>query len=196
MHCEIHLTKEDLIAKDACSKGIELFDEMFPDGMHGIWDQTAQLLLIASPLRQYFGWACYWGLLPRYDLRYADLSSANLRSADLSSANLRSADLSYADLRSANLCYANLRYADLSSANLSYADLSSANLSSADLSSANLSYADLSYANLCSADLSYARNIELADLTGAYRIIDDAVIQGWTVVNGRLQRATVEAVKS
>jgi len=156
MHCEIHLTKEDLIAKDACSKGIELFDEMFPDGMHGIWDQTAQLLLIASPLRQYFGWACYWGLLPRYDLRYADLSSANL----------------------------------------SYADLSSANLSSADLSSANLSYADLSYANLCSADLSYARNIELADLTGAYRFIDDAVIQGWTVVNGRLQRATVEAVKS
>ena len=141
MHCEIHLTKEDLIAKDACSKGIELFDEMFPDGMHGIWDQTAQLLLIASPLRQYFGWACYWGLLPRYDLSYADL-----------------------------------RYADLSSA--------------------NLSYADLSYANLCSADLCSARNIELADLTGAYRFIDDAVIQGWTVVNGRLQRATVEAVKS
>ena len=161
MHCEIHLTKEDLIAKDACSKGIELFDEMFPDGMHGIWDQTAQLLLIASPLRQYFGWACYWGLLPRYDLRYADLSSANLSSANLSSANL---------------CYANLRYADLSSA--------------------NLSYADLSYANLCSADLCSARNIELADLTGAYRFIDDAVIQGWTVVNGRLQRATVEAVKS
>ena len=58
-----------------------------------------------------------------YDLRGADLRSANLRGADLRGANLMGADLSDADLMGANLMVADLSDADLRSANLSDADL-------------------------------------------------------------------------
>ena len=102
-----------------------------------------------------------------YDLRGADLRSANLRGADLRGANLMGADLSDADLRSANL-----RSADLRSANLMGADLRSANLRGADLRSANLRGADLRSANLRGANLRGA-DLSDADLMGANLMVAD-----------------------
>ena len=104
----------------------------------------------------------HWSKLPkleqlmykeRFNLRFANLSSADLSSANLRSANLSSANLSSADLSSANLRFANLSSADLSSANLRFADLSSADLSFANLRFANLSSANLRFADLSSAKL-------------------------------------------
>ena len=77
----------------------------------------------------------------------------------------------------------NLYGADLSGANLYGANLYGADLSGADLSGADLSGADLYGANLSGADLSGA------DLYGAYRRTSDRDITGWTVRDGRLERA-------
>ena len=57
------------------------------------------------------------------------------------------------------------------------------NLYGADLRSANLSGADLRSANLRSA------NLRSANLRGAYRHTSDRDITGWTVRDGRLERA-------
>ena len=72
-----------------------------------------------------------------------------------------------------NLCGADLSGADLCGANLRGANLRGANLRGADLSGADLSGADLSGANLY----------------GAHRRTDERGITGWTVRDGRLERA-------
>ncbi len=203
MGCTISITVDDLKKLDACPNGVTIFAKQFPDGMVGTWDRTAQLLLMASPLRPYFGWACDVGLLPRFNLRGSNLRGSNLRGSNLSGSNLRGSNLSGSDLRGSNLSYSDLSGSDLSGSdlrgsNLSYSDLSYSDLSGSNLSYSDLSYSDLSGSNLRGSNLSYSNlsgsfNISLADLTNAYRFIDDAVIQGWTVVDGRLQRAEVTA---
>ena len=128
------------------------------------------------------------------NLSDADLYGANLSGADLSGANLSGADLSGADLSGANLSGANLSGANLSGANLYGANLSGANLYGANLYGADLSGANLYGANLYGADLSGAdlsgADLSGADLYGAYRRTSDRDITGWTVRDGRLERAS------
>ena len=59
-----------------------------------------------------------------------------------------------------------------------------ADLCGANLREANLREADLRGADLCGA------NLRGADLCGADRSGDDAVIAGWRVVDGRMERAS------
>ena len=95
--------------------------------------------------------------------------------ADLSGTDLTGANLSGADLREANLHGANLRWANLREAYPYGANLSGAHLSGADLRWANLREANLREANLYGADLSGA------DVGNSTIILD-----GWSVVDGRV----------
>ena len=111
---------------------------------------------------------------PGADLRGADLSGASLRGADLSGASLYGASLRGASLYGASLRGASLRGADLSGASLYGADLRGAYLSGA---------------NLYGADL-YGADLAGTDLSGAWRFHDDPPVTGWTVRDGRMERAT------
>ena len=78
---------------------------------------------------------------------------------------------------------------NLSGANLSGAEISGATLYGANLSGANLSGANLRGANLYGANLRGA-NLRGANLYGADRSTDDHAITGWSVRDGRLERAS------
>ena len=112
--------------------------------------------------------------LQRYNLRWANLNSADLNHANLRWANLNSADLNHANLRWANLESANLESANLESANLESVNLESANLGSANLGSANLGSAYLNDAKLNDANLKSANlksaNLGSANLGSAYLV--------------------------
>ena len=103
---KITLTVDDLIKRNACSDGVDLFRMTFGESIDMIWDREHQEYLLLTEFRRYVGWAWLVGLLPQWTLNGWVVRSANLRSADLR----------YADLRSANLESANLRSADLTNA--------------------------------------------------------------------------------
>ena len=146
------ITAEDLRGKNACQEGIDDFLRVYPDGVANIkWTLQAQLFLIRSEFRKWFGWTVRKGLLPMYSMQGANLAGANLERADLREANLWEANLAAADLREA----------DLREANLAAANLVAANLVGAYLAGAYLVVADLEHANLVGA------NLERADLAGA-----------------------------
>src|SRR5437870_5556843 len=104
----IQLTAKRLQELEACSDGIREFAALFPDGADVKWTLEKQIEILRGPLRRWFSWGWEHGLFPMWNLRSANLSSADLSLADLRSANLGSADLSLADLRSADLRSANL----------------------------------------------------------------------------------------
>jgi len=108
----ITLFRSHLVAADACAEGLALYDAFAAlqgrtKSLRLTW---AHLLWAACDARSrgFVGWAQEMGLLPRFNLRGADLRDANLYGANLRSANLRSADLGGADLGGANLYGANL----------------------------------------------------------------------------------------
>jgi len=109
-------------------------------------------------------------ILDGYDLKGADLSSANLRGASLVAANLKHADLSAADLQGACLREANLSWASLVEADLKRTDLTQAQLAFSIVSDADVSYAKLCGAELCSTRFGGVKmrgtDLGNADLTG------------------------------
>jgi len=91
--------------------------------------------------------------MPRIDLRFCNLDSANLSYARLSGALfeyslLRTADLSYAILQRADLTHADLAYATLTNCNLREAKLPDAILKKVKASGIILDKANLSHADL------------------------------------------------
>jgi uncharacterized protein YjbI with pentapeptide repeats len=82
------LTKEILQARGACPEGIGQFNEDFPGGLSR-WDLETQLAAIVLPSRRYLGWCWSKGLLPRIEMRGADLQGVDLRRADLEGADFR-----------------------------------------------------------------------------------------------------------
>jgi uncharacterized protein YjbI with pentapeptide repeats len=131
-----------------------------------------------------------WAAATRADLSGTNLTGANLSGADLREANLYGANLYGADLYGADLSGADLSGANLSGADLSGADLSGANLYGANLSGANLYGADLRWANLREANLREANlreaNLYGADLSGADVGNSTIILDGWSVVDGRV----------
>jgi len=180
----ITLFRSHLVAADACGEGLAMFDEYA-----ALQGRTKSLRLTWAHMlwaacdersRAFVTWAQEMGLLPRFNLRGADLGGANLSGANLYGANLYGANLSRANLYGADLRDANLRSANLSDANLSGANLSGANLYGANLSGANLSGANLYGANLSGA------NLYGANLSGCSRWSHDPALVGWTLTAGVL----------
>ena len=120
----ITLTRDDLVAANACLDGLALFDAHYPNGLCGDWGAVRDKL-IRSSLRVHLGWAARAVGLPMA-WAGADLHDADLHDADLRRANLRRADLRWANLRWADLHDANLRWADLHDTDLRGADLTRA----------------------------------------------------------------------
>ena len=181
------LRRADLVAADACSKWLAVFDEVC--ALRG--DDAAPMVALrgrrsgrvrhvrdASRIRvELSPLAVLWLCLP---IVGSGSAWAWLRAKGVvGGANLSRADLSRADLS----------WADLSWADLSWTDLSGANLSGANLTGADLAWADLTGANLTGANLTGA-NLTGADLTGADRLIDDAPVSGWSVAGGTFVRAS------
>jgi hypothetical protein len=132
----VFITRDELVLHEACDDGLAMFDAIAH--LAG----TPGIVAVAEWTRLHSVWAIFtcssfalWcedeGIIPRANLRYADLRGANLSDADL-----RGADLRGANLGGAYLGGADLRGAYLGGANLSDADLSGANLSDAYLSGA------------------------------------------------------------
>jgi uncharacterized protein YjbI with pentapeptide repeats len=124
-------------------------------------------------------------LLPKVDMREADLQGAilgatslqgavlsgtNLQNAILHRANLQGADLKWAYLQDAQLGKTKLQDTDFKNAHLQDAYIVMANLQGANLSDANLQRADLAKTNLQGTDLRWAKlqgaDLKLADLQG------------------------------
>jgi len=124
----VRITVDDLRAIDACEDGIDAFREVCGDVIEGEWTAAAQAYALGTLLRQYFGWAVHFGLIPMWSMAGWNLTDADLRDADLTRANLTDANLRDADLTGANLYGANLRCANLCDANLTGANLYGANL--------------------------------------------------------------------
>jgi uncharacterized protein YjbI with pentapeptide repeats len=158
------ITQELLLYYGAFSKcrGMALFLDLYPNGILEVeWTYETQIeMLKTSPLKQFFGWAYWTGIVPIFSMAEATLRGADLGGADLSGTNLSGADLSGADLRLANLTEANLSWASLRWADLTEANLTEANLREADLREADLSGADLSGADLSGADLRWAKGLK------------------------------------
>ena len=129
---KLTITKQQLKKLNACPEGVEAFEKYAKgDTLEIDWTIEAQLKIIKSPMRKFFGWGWAQGLFPLWSMRSADLYGADLSGADLSGANLYGADLRSADLRSADLYGANLYGANLYGADLRSADLYGADLSGA-----------------------------------------------------------------
>ena len=95
----------------------------------------------------------YKAILPKVDLRRAQLQGADLWGAQLQGANLREAQLQGANLEGAQLQGAHLLQAQLQGAHLLQAQLQGANLLQAQLQGANLREAQLQGADLWGAQL-------------------------------------------
>ena len=105
MSVHVKLTKAELQGGFACPAGVAAFLAAYPDGVAELaWTRDAQAALVKGPLRSFLGWAADARLIPRLDLRCADL-----RGADLSFAYLSGANLSCAYLTGANLTCASQR---------------------------------------------------------------------------------------
>ena len=103
---------------------LRLFSEIFPDGLRGEWDLTAQLLAISGPLSQYFSWAWRRRLLPMWSMSGLDLQRACIANADLQGCDFAGTNLSYADAKNVNLFGANLNESSWVGADLRRANLS------------------------------------------------------------------------
>ena len=121
----VHVTRDELIAHDACQTGVDAFDKLFPDGIHvAEWTWLHSAWLAATDVDSQ--WAINLGIVPAPDLYGADLEGADLYGADLYGANLEGADLRMANLYGADLRMANLYEASLRGANLEGANLEGA----------------------------------------------------------------------
>ena len=80
----ITLTRDDLVAANACLDGLALFDAHYPNGLCGDWGAVRDKL-IRSSLRVHLGWAARAVGLPMA-WAGADLHDADLRGADLTRA--------------------------------------------------------------------------------------------------------------
>lgn len=156
-------------------------------------------------------------VLPRRDLRFANLEGADLLSAGLGATDLRGANLRGANLTNAHLHHADLTGADLTGADLTNADLIEANLTNAHLDGAilreakltsghqrstidldaipkgaNLTNAHLEHADLTGADLMGA-DLTNADLTNAN--LTNADLRGANLMNTNLNSANLSGAK-
>ena len=190
----VTIWRKTLVRHGACVDGLALFDsiasmqpESDPRRLRRIriprWGALHWIMLVQAG---YGEWLAQWEIVPRANLRGADLGGANLTGADLRGADLYGVHLRGADLIDANLRDANLIRADFRGANLRGADLGGTDLTGADLRDANLIRA-----NLRGADL-YGTNLIGANLCGAYRGLGQPPIPGWrTDADGYLEREGV-----
>lgn len=169
------VTRQTLVDAGATCKGINLFEELFPDGFHGEWLHANQIGLLLHPeARKYWSWLVRSGVIPGYSMAYwnmmgIDLSSADVRGSDMRSVNLVNAILRRAIMIDADLRWANLREsvligADLRGASMAYTILRGAIMIGATMIGANLRGADMRGAVLIDADFRWAdltsQNIE------------------------------------
>ena len=119
----IKIERRQLQALDACSPGMELFEQLCKaqGRKHSVYVREwtpLHMIWMATIYPNFWAWCRDLNLLPQLSLR-----GANLRGADLRGADLRGANLTRAYLRGANLTWANLGGADLRGADLRGADL-------------------------------------------------------------------------
>lgn len=137
-------------------------------------------------------WASEWVILLN-GLTQRDYSGFDLRGANLSSAQLQGADLSVAQLQGANLGGAQLQGTNLSLAQMQGAHLFGAQVQGAVLSNAALQGANLNFARMQDAVLSFAE-LQGAELFGAQMqgaVLFGAALQG-ADLRGAVMSATTE----
>ncbi len=110
---KITITRTELEEHKACAEGLDYFDSIAKDGVLELdWSVETQVKCAVEACA-WINWAQDKNILPRSNLRGANLprsnlGGANLRGADLEGAYLEGAYLEGADLRGAYLGGANL----------------------------------------------------------------------------------------
>lgn len=177
------ITLQQLIDLEACDPAIRLFREQFGDRLEiDNYTPDKQEWLIRSEWRRYLGWAWAKKILPIWSLRGVNLSGFDLSGVDLRWSDFRESDFSGSDLSGSDLRESDFRESDFICSDLRRSDLRRSDLRGSDFSWSDLREADLRWSNLSCSDFSWA------DLSGARAT---SPIEGWLLVDGRLQRAEV-----
>jgi len=98
--------------------GIDDFIKTFGNQVEMDWTLKAQLEILRTPMRKWFGWAYEVGLIPLWSMQKVDLSNLDMRGA-----NMRWANMSGADMRWANMSGADMSGADMRGADMRWADM-------------------------------------------------------------------------
>lgn len=86
----VSITREELVEKNACKRGMEYFDVHYPNGRASIeWITEQQIKLLGNPeAAEWVFWLNEEGLLPQWSLRGADLREVNMCDCIISESGL------------------------------------------------------------------------------------------------------------
>jgi hypothetical protein len=84
----ITIKRSELVAKNACERGMAYFKTLAPKGVLRLEWTCANQIKLATEAREWLDWARDHIGFPGFNLRSADLTSADLTSANLTSADL------------------------------------------------------------------------------------------------------------